>query len=203
MAYRQVPSTFTIRTSNIPQALFGSWVTASAGFNAPAGAPLVLTLGNALSAGNDASMFVAGEPVWLIDPNGANAETAVIKSKSGNTVTLGNQTDSSYQGDNPVTRFPHAVGVVGTGTFIMPKQMANNFFVSFEDGGTGAFLYGGCRPAMTATAYRVFKLPKTAVGNQPFFYSSAMFSPGNPFDMAEMFVYGTAGDIYNVSICID
>jgi hypothetical protein len=207
MAFRQIPSTFTVSATNTPQPLFGSWVTAGAGFTQPAGMPLVLTLGTALSAGNDASMFTVGEPVWLIDPPAATphfAETARIAAIAGNTVTLGNQTDMSAQGgNNPVTRYPHYVGALGIGTFIMPKVDANNFLVTLEDGGTGAFLYIGCRPNMTATAYRIFKLVKTVAGTQPQYYSSAMFSPGNPFSMPEVFVMGTAADTYNVSIAVD
>ncbi|HXN71547.1 MAG TPA: hypothetical protein VN861_03225 [Candidatus Acidoferrales bacterium] len=198
--YRQIPSTFTINTSNTPQPLFGSWVTAGAGFTQPAGAPLTLTLGTALASGNDASMFQPGEPAWLIDPNGAHAETVRIQSISANTVTLGNQTDSSYQGVNPVTRFAHAVGALGTGTFIMPKIECNNFLVDLEDGGAGAFLYIGCQYNMTATAYRIYKLAKTTAGNQPFYYSSAMYSPGNPVSIYQLFVMGTNPDAYCLSL---
>jgi hypothetical protein len=208
MAYRQIPSTFTVKATNTAQPLFGSWITAGpASFTAGAcGQPITLTLGTALTSGNDASMFVKGEPAWLIDPTGTspqNMETVRIQSILNNTITLGNQTDMSAQGGaNPVTRFPHYVGGVGVGTFIMPKQLANNFLVTLEDGGTGTFLYIGCSPSMTATAYRIFKLAKTSTGTQPQYYSSAQFSPGNPFDMGEEFVYGTAGDIFNLSVSI-
>ena len=113
-------------------------------------------------------------------------------------------TDSSAQGGlNPVTRFAHVAGVVGTGTYILPKQMANNFLVTYEDGGTGLFMYVGCSPLMTATAFRIFKLPITTLNSNPFYYNSAMFSPGNPFDLAEIFMFGTTGDKYNPSIVID
>jgi hypothetical protein len=207
MAYRQIPSTFTVHTTNTPQPLFGSWVTAGAGFTVPAGMPLVLTLGTALTAGNDASMFVIGEPVWLIDPPASTphyAETARISAISGNTVTLGNQTDMSAQGGpNPVTRYPHYVGALGTGTFIMPKQMANSYTVDFEDGGTGTFLYVGNSPLMTASAYRIAKLAKTTAGTQPQLYSPTMYGPGNPFDIAELWAFGTAADIYNLTVEID
>jgi len=208
MAYRQIPSTFTVKATNTPQPLFGSWVTAGpAAFVAgPCGMPVTLTLGTALTSGNDASMFHPGDEAYLIDPTGStplNAEPIRIQSVLNNTVTLGNQTDMSTQGQNPVTRFAHYVGAVGVGTFIMPRQMANNFLITLEDGGTGTFLYIGCSPSMTATAYRIFKLAKTATGVQPQYYSSAMFSPGNPFLMPEVFVVGAAGDIYNVSISID
>lgn len=203
MAYRQVPSTFTVAATDTPQPLIGSWVTAGAGFNAPSGVPLTLTLGTALTSGNDASIFAPGDEAYLIDPNGAHGEPVRIQSVSGNTVTLGNQTDMSTQGQNPVTRFAHAAGAIGTGTFITPHQMANNFLVMLEDGGTGTFLYIGCKYNMTATAYRVFKLAKTSSGTQPQWYSSAMFSPGNPFQPSEWWAYGTAGDAWNISIIVD
>jgi hypothetical protein len=169
--------------------------------------PITLTLGTALTAGNDASMFVIGEPVWLIDPPGATphyAETAIISAISGNTVTLGNQTDMSAQGGpNPVTRYPHYVGALGTGTFILPKQMANSYTVDLEDGGTGIFLYIGCSPLMTATAYRIAKLAKTTTGTQPQSYSPTFYGPGNPYDLAELFVIGTAADTYNLTVQVD
>jgi hypothetical protein len=205
MSYRQIPSTFTIKTTNTPQPLLGSWVTAVAnnGFATAAGVPIVLTLGTALTSGNDASMFQKGESAWLIDPPSASpsyAETVLIQSISANTVTLGQQTDMSTQGQNPVTRFPHYAGALGTGSYLLPKQLANNLLVDLEDGGTGTFLYIGCRPNMTATAYRVFKLAKTASGVQPQYYTAALYSQGNPQDMSEYYVYGTAGDIYCVSV---
>jgi hypothetical protein len=205
MAYRKIGSTFTLAGTSQPQPLLGSWITAGAGITAPAGMPITLTLGTASTSGNDATnIFVAGEPALLLDPNGSHMETVRIASVSANTVTLGNSTDMSAQGgQNPVTRFPHVAGAIGTGTWIMPKQMANNFLVDLEDGGTGTWLYIGCSWAMTATAYRVFKLNKVAAGVQPQYYSSAMYSPGNPFDISEVFVMGTAGDIFNISIAID
>lgn len=204
MAYRPIPSTFTVAATNTPQPLFGSWVTAGAGFTQPALSPITITLGTALTSGNDAQMFKAGENAWLIDPNGAHAETVFVASKSGNTLILGNMTGASPLGvQNPVTGYPHVVGGIGVGTFILPKQMMNNFLVTFEDGGTGAFLYLGCQYNMTATAFRFFKMAKTTVGNNPYNYNSAMFSPGNPFDASELWAYGTAGDAWNLSVVID
>jgi hypothetical protein len=216
MAYRKVGSTLKLAATNTPQPMLGSWVTAATGSfaTAPAGSPVTLTLGTASVSGNDAAnIFIPGEPAWLQVPSGAAApyisgsgETVLIKSVSGNTVTLGNQTDISAQGGpNPVTRASggYPVGALGTGAYLFPKQMSNNFLVVFEDGGTGTFLYIGCDYRMTATAYRVFKLAKTATGVQPAYYSSAMFSPGNPFDISELFVFGTANDVFNVSVVID
>jgi hypothetical protein len=205
MAYRQIKSTFSLASTNQPQPMIGSWITAGAGITAPAGAPITLTLGTATTSGNDATnIFVNGETAMLVDPNGAHMESVHIASVTGNTVTLGASTDTTAQGGaNPVTRYAHVAGVVGTGTWIMPNMMANNFLLTFEDGGTGTFMYVGCSWAMTATAYRIFKMAKTASGVQPQYYSSAMFSPGNAFTLSEIFVFGTAADVYNVSIAID
>jgi hypothetical protein len=204
MAYRKIGSTFAFAATNQPQPLLGSWITAGAGITAPAGAPITLTLGAASVSGNDAAnIFTNGEPALLLDPNGKNMETVRIASVSGNTVTLGNSTDSSTQGVNPVTRFSHVAGAIGVGTWIMPKQMANNFLVTFEDGGTGTFMYIGCSWVMTATAFRVFKLAKTASGVQPQYYSSAMFTGGNPMDISEIWGYGTSADSWNISVVVD
>src|SRR5208282_673904 len=89
----------TLRSSTHPQPAFGSWITAvspASGLAQAAGAPLTLTLGNAASSGNDASqMFKPGEAVWLIDPNGANGETAYIASVLNNTVTLAPKTNTN------------------------------------------------------------------------------------------------------------
>jgi len=206
MAYRQIPSTFTVKATNTPQPMFGSWVTAGpAAFVAgPCGQPVVLTLGTALTSGNDAGMFISGEPAWLLNPSNGVGETVRIASVLNNTVTLGNQTDMSASGGpNPVTRAGYPVGVLGTGAYLMPKQMMNNFLIDLEDGGTGTFLYLGVKYNMSATAYRIFKLAKTSTGVQPQYYASGLYSPGNPLDSSEIFVVGTAGDIYNVSMAID
>jgi hypothetical protein len=208
MAYRKIGSTFALGITNTPQPLLGSWVTAAAAgvnFAKPSQVPIQITLGTASSAGNDAAnIFIPGEQAWLLDPNGQHGETVNIGLVSGNNVTLYPSTDSSAQGGiNPVTRFPHVTGALGVGSYLMPKQMANNFLVTFEPGGTGAFMYIGCSWVMTAAAFRIFELSKVAAGVQPQYYSSAMFSPANPFDMSEIFVYGTATDVWNVSVAID
>lgn len=216
MAYRKIGSTFKIGTTNTPQPLLGSWVTAATGSfaTAPASSPVTLTLGTASTSGNDAAnIFTPGEPAWLQVPAGAAApyvsgsgETVLIKSVSGNTVVIGNQTDMSASGGpNPVTRAAggYPVGALGTGAYLFPKQVSSNFLVMFEDGGTGTFLYIGCDYRMTATAYRIFKLAKTATGGAPAYYSSGLMAPGNSFDASEWFVYGTANDIFAVIVQVD
>jgi hypothetical protein len=206
MAYRTA-GVFKIAATNTPQPLFGSWVTAVApanGFAQASGAPLVLTLGTAQNVGNDAAQIFTTEDVWLIDPNLANGEGCRIALIAGNTVTLGGQTRVDPQGNtNIVTSRPHVAGAIGVGTFIIPKQIFNNYLVTFEDGGTGAFLYLGSAPDMTAIDDRFFKLAKTAAGVQPQYYNAGMYSPGNSFDMSELFVMGTAGDLYNVSLNVN
>ena len=98
MAFRVSPL-LTIASSSSPQPAFGSWVTAGAGFTAPAGSPITLTLGTAAASGNDASqMFIAGEAAWLVDPNGANGEDVRIASVLNNTVTLGPKTITTSKG---------------------------------------------------------------------------------------------------------
>ena len=207
MAYGnfRTANVFKIGATNTPQPLFGSWVTAGTGFTAPSNTPLTLTLGTAQNAGNDAAqIFIPGEAAWLIDPNGANGEAVIIKSISGNTVTLGQQTLVNAAGQTGiVTANAHVTGALGTGTFIIPKQILNNFIVTFEDGGTGTFLYIGNSPAMTAILHRIFKLAKTASGVQPQYYAAGMFSPGNVFDASGLWVYGTANDLYNVAMCVE
>lgn len=207
MAYRTGP-VFKVAATNTPQPMFGSWVTAvapAAGFNQAAGAPLVLTLGTAANAGNDAAqIFVPGEAVWLIDPNGAHGETAYIASILNNTVTLGPKTSQPLSGAGyPYTEFPHVVGGIGVGTFIFPKQIFNNYLIDLEDGGTGTFLYLGNAWNMTAVFRRFYKLAKTAAGVQPQFYDAGMFSAGNSFDLSELYVYGTIGDLWNMSINVN
>ena len=196
-----------VAATNTPQPMFGSWVTAvspATGFAGPSGVPLTLTLGTAAASGNDASqIFTAGEPAWLIDPNGANGEEVRIASVSGNTVTLGPKTITTSKGYTyPFTENAHAVGVIGTGSLIFPKQMVNNFLVDLEDGGTGTFLYLGNAYNMTATFRRFYKVGKVASGAQPYFFNAAEYSPGNPIDISEIWVYGTAGDEYSVSLML-
>lgn len=213
MAFR-TSGLFTIATTNTPQPLFGSWVTAVApasGFAQAAGAPLTLTLGTAQASGNDGSqIFTAGEQAWLVDPSGTNkggvnGETVTIAKVSGNTLILGPKTSVPSNGlPGPVfTENPHAVGGIGVGSYIIPKQMLNNLLIDFEDGGTGNFLYLGNSSLMTAVLYRFYKLAKVAANTQPYFYQASMTSPGNPYDLSELYVYGTSGDEYCVSINVD
>jgi hypothetical protein len=211
MAYR-TSGRFTIAATNTPQPLFGSWVTAvspGAGFAQSAGAPLTLTLGTAQSSGNDASqIFTAGEEAWLVDPSvsnkgGVNAEAVRIASVLNNTLTLGPKTITTPKTTYPFTENPHVAGSIGVGSWIIPKQMLNNFLVSYEDGGTGPFLYLGNSMLMTATLYRFYKMASVGTGTQPYFYNASMTSPGNPYDLSELWVMGTSGDTYNISINVD
>ena len=189
----------TVRSSTLPQPAFGSWVTAVSpvgGLSLPSGIPLTLTLGNAASAGNDASqMFQRGEPAWLIDPSGANFETVTIASVLNNTVTLGPKTS----GSNPFTEFPHVAGALGTGSYLLPKQETNNVLIVYEDGSVGPFLFIGSGPLFTITPsyYKViYKIAFAITGTQPPYWNAGQFSPGNPVESAELFVRGTVGDQY-------
>jgi len=213
MAFR-TSGIFKIAATNTPQPLFGSWVTAVSpanGLNSSAGAPLVLTLGTAQNSGNDASqIFNPGEDAWLVDPSltnkgGVNGEAVHIAAVSGNTVTLGPKTLSPTYGHSvrPFTENPHVAGALGTGSFIIPKQLLNNFLVDLEDGGTGTFLYLGNSMLMTSVLWRFYKLAKVASGTQPQFYTAGMFSMGNSFDISELWVVGTSGDQYCVSINVN
>jgi hypothetical protein len=206
MAFRTA-STFTVAATDTPQPLFGSWVTAVSpanGFAQPSSSALTLTLGTATSSGADANqIFTPGEPAWLIDPNGAHGEEVRIAAVLNNTVTLGPKTITTLLNTYPFTEYPHVAGSIGIGTFIMPKQMVNNFLVDLEDGGTGTFLYLGNAFNMTAVYRRYYKLAKVAAGVQPYFFNAGEFSQGNPIDISESWVYGTGGDSWNVSIMID
>jgi hypothetical protein len=206
VAYRS-SGVFKVAATNTPQPMFGSWITAvspTGSLAGPTSAPIVLTLGTAQNSGNDAAqIFVPNEDVWLIDPNGANAEQCHVQSISANTLTLGQKHATNLSGLQPVTENAHAVGAIGTGTFIMPKQMVNNFLIDLEDGGSGTFFYLGNRYNMTNVLWRIYKLAKTTSGVQPQFYNPTMYSPGNPFDISELFIYGTQNDLWNVTLIVD
>jgi len=199
----------TLRSSTHPQPAFGSWITAvspASGLAQAAGAPLTLTLGNAASSGNDASqMFKPGEAVWLIDPNGANGETAYIASVLNNTVTLAPKTNTNTKIANPYTEFPHVAGALGTGTYILPKQMTNNVIIIYADGSVGPWLYIGSSPLFTTTPFFlvIYKLAFFITGTQPAYWNAGMFSPGNPIDASELFVSGTSGDQFTTVLAID
>jgi len=207
MAFRVSPL-LKVASSTQPQPAFGSWVTAvspATGFAQPAGAPLVLTLGTAAAAGNDASqMFSAGEPAWLVDPNGTYGEEVRIAAVLNNTVTLGPKTNVLANGlQNQFTEYSHAVGAIGTGSYLIPKQMLNNMLIVYEDGSAGPWLYIGKSPLFTTGFMRIFKLPNVSSGTFPTYYNAAMFSAGNPFDISEIFIRGTANDEWTTSLNID
>lgn len=204
MAFRTT-GVFKVAASNTPQPLFGSWITAASyPIGAPTSSPVTLTLGTALNAGNDASMFQPNEAVWIINPTGLLGETAyLLGGPTGNTVTLRPQPLVTFSRHPPVTQQAHTVGAIGVGSFIIPKQMLNNFLVQYEDGGTGPFLYLGNSPIMTTVLNRFFKLSAAVASAQPAFYNASMASPGNPFDLSELFVVGTIGDKWCASLIID
>jgi len=193
-----------VASSSQPQPAFGSWVTAGAGLAAPSDVPITLTLGTACASGNDAAqLFVAGEPAWIVKPDNSLFETVFIKSVTNNTLVLGNQTLSTPTRDNYVTLNAYPVGAIGTGAFLIPKPNFNNIIVVYEDGGTGPWLYMGKGPLFTSAINRIFKLPNVASGVYPAYWNSAMSSPGNPFDLSEIYIRGTAGDQFTTSLNID
>ena len=188
-----------VQSTTVAQPLIGSWITA--GIGAPSRVPLTITLGTATDNNTDAlDFFQVGDPVLLINPNGANAETCRIQSiasGAGNTVTLGPQNDNG----NNVTRYSHVSGVFGTGTFIALATDNQNFYVQYEDGATGAWLYLGNQYNMTAIFHRFTKLAKVPAGVQPYSYSASENFFGAPFRMSEIWVLGTSvGDLFNVSL---
>lgn len=189
-------SLLTLRGTNVPQPAYGSWITASTGNIAkPAGAPITFTLGNA-SAGNDAAlMFRNGEPAWLIDPGGLNAEQVTIATVLNNTVTLGPKTTTNTKTTYPFTENPHVAGALGTGTYILAKQESNNILIIYGDGSAGPWLYIGSGPQFTTTQY-IYKIAFATTGTQPPYWNSGQFSPGNPMEAADLFVQGTTGDTY-------
>jgi hypothetical protein len=189
-----------LRGSDIPQPAFGSWITASTGtITQPAGAPITFTLGNACVSGNDAAlMFKAGEPAWLVDPNGANGEEVRIASVLNNTVTLGPKTITNAKTTNPFTENPHVAGALGTGTYILPKQETNNVLIVYEDGSAGPWLYIGSGPLFTVATPQliIYKIGFATTGTQPPYWNAGQFSPGNPIESSELFVAGTTSDTY-------
>jgi hypothetical protein len=212
MAFR-TSGVFKIASSNTVQPLFGSWVTSvspTGGLLTPSGAPLTLTLGTAQNAGNDAAqIFLPGEAAWLVNPSaskfgGVNGEEVRIASVSANTVVLGPKTLVNSQGQTQLyTENAHVVGAIGTGSYIIPKQMVNNLLVQYEDNATGPYLYLGNSMLMTGALYRFFKIAAVGLNTQPNYYSASMTSPGNPYDLSELWVYCAATDKYNVSFNID
>jgi hypothetical protein len=216
MAYR-TSGVFVLGSSTIPQPLFGSWVTAVSpanGFATGSGAPLTLTLGTAQNAGHDAiQIFQQGEQAWLVDPSSSNKGgvhgevvtiASIVSPTSNNQVVLGPKTNVSSGGiSNMFTENPHVAGAIGTGSWLIPKQLINNFLVQYEDNGAGPFLYLGNSMNMTAVLYRFFKMASVSLNSQPAFYDASMTSPGNPYDVSELWVLGTSGDLYDVSLNID
>src|SRR5579864_1475270 len=134
MAFRTF-AVFSIQTTNTPQPLCGSWVTA--GLAGPSNAPITLTLGAATTSGNDATnIFAVGSHALLINPPGgalaANAEDVYISAVLNNTVTLGPKASlgTGPGGMSPVTELAHVSGAFNTGSFIIPNFHANNLFVA-------------------------------------------------------------------------
>jgi hypothetical protein len=197
MAFRSV-GLMRIRSTTIAQPLIGSWITA--GIGGPTNIPTTVTLGDAAAASGftDAQLiFRTGDPVWLIDPNGKNAEPAVISSVANavtNQITLGVQQSSGAGKDNPVTINPHVSGILGTGTFILLKANVNNVYVQMEDNTGGTFSYIGDYFGMTASYRRIVKLAKVNTGVQPQSWSATESFGGNPFDSSELWILGGSGN---------
>jgi len=210
MAFRSM-GVLHVQSTSVPQPLVGSWI--SAGIGAATRTPITITLGtiSGASATSDAQViFKQGDPVWLLDPNGANGEPAVISSVNAgaNQVTLSPQTthmSETMGGCNPVTTRPHISGGFGTGTWIILAMSVNNLLVQTEDGTAGAYTYLGVSYNMTATYNRVFKLPKVLAGQNPFYWNASESFGGNPFNVSELWVLGGSGnslDGYTPSFCI-
>jgi hypothetical protein len=199
MAFR-TGGTMKVQSTTVPQPFWGSWISAVVvgSLTGPNTSPLTLTLGTACNAGNDATqLFGPGDPVWLIDPNGGNAEACRIQSVNANNVVLGPQNDAG----NFVTRLPHVAGAYGTGSFIILNSDVNNFFLQFEDGATGQWLYLGNAINMTAVFRRIVKLSKVAANSQPFNFNASENFFGSPFRISELWILGTTvGDLYNASL---
>lgn len=202
MAFRTLPQ-MKLQSTTVAQPLAGSWI--SAGIGGPSNVPLTLTLGTASSATgyNDANaIFAAGDPVFLINPDGSGGENARIQSVSGNTVTLGCQNDSGGGFANPVTRNTHISGAYGTGTFIALAWDVNNIFVQFETVTASHLMYLGAQYNMSSTFKRIAILAATSA--VPYAsYTATETSAGNPFRTSELWALGSnTGDIYNVSFGI-
>ena len=105
-------------------------------------------------------------------------------------------------GAGVVTEYSHASGAVGTGSWIILNETVNNMLVTFEDGGTGNFMYLGNSYNMSPTFRRIFKMPKVASLQNPYYYSASENFGGNPFAVSELWVYGTISDTYNVSFAV-
>src|SRR5579859_6795264 len=119
MAFR-TSAYFKIQSaSSVAQPLVGSWITSGAAV----GSNITLTLGTATSGGNDATnIFLSTDLVYIIDPNGANAEFCRLSAVANNTVTVKSIANS------------HVSGVFGTGSFIMPANWCNNVYIQPKDG---------------------------------------------------------------------
>jgi hypothetical protein len=80
--------------------------------------------------------------------------------------------------------------------------MLNNIIIVMEDGDTGPFLYVGKSCLFTTTYMRLYKIAAVGSGGQPSYWDANMLSPGNPFDLSEIYIRGTAGDKFTTSICV-
>jgi hypothetical protein len=197
MAFKTLPR-MQVQSTSVPQPAFGSWIASYGGSSsatiAPASSPITLTLGTATAASGiqDANGIFAPGPAWIINADGTGAEPVLIQSVSGNTVTLGPQTTSSFVGGiNPVTTQTHKSGSIGTGSFLMLKLTVNDLTIMFEDGATGNFLYIGNAWNMAANLFRISKLAKVAANAQPYTWTATETSPGMPFDTSEIWILGT------------
>lgn len=211
MSFRTGP-VMKLQSTTQAQPLVGSWITAVVvgSLTGPNTSPVTVTLGTEGNAGNDATqIFQVGDPILLTDPNGANIENCVIQgvgagtgnqqAGGANNIKIGVQNDNG----NFATRFPHVVGAFGTGTFVSLAVQVNNFFVQYEDGGTGPFMYLGSAWNMTTVFRRIVKLAKVAAGTMPFNFSATETFFGAPINISEIWALaGTVGDLYDYSLGI-
>jgi hypothetical protein len=192
MAFRTF-ATMAAQSSTVPQPLVGSWITA--GIGAASANPFIATLGVQTTVGNDATnIFKAGDRALLVDFDGTDTEDVVITAVLNNTVTIGVNKDTGV-----ATRFGHASGAFGAGTFIIFHGLVNNFYLQMQDGSTGPDYLGNAFN-MTATFRRIVKMKGIASGAQPIDYSATMNFFGNPIDISELWLLGTITDQYNVAL---
>ena len=167
---RTVPQQ-TITTTNTPQPLFSTTLTASIpGSSSPQSIAVTSSVG-----------FKVRDRI--------NLSSGTVRSEDVEILAIADSTHITA-----VALKPHT-----NGDFVSLYFPLSNLYVQTVSGNSGS-LFVGNSPLMTAALWLIAELTKVTAGSQPTDFYDAQIFGANPGSLIEYWVYGTSTDKYTVSL---